>query len=124
MMKDRAQVMKRYDYLKLQHRCTKCGERDERTVAGKTLCAKCYKKQKSYYSQIGESRKKDTKTYNTERYYRLVSLGLCVCCGKESVSNNNRRCPACRAKYSKFNKKYYEKKKKGRAANESKKETA
>ena len=116
--------MKRYDYLKQQHRCVRCGERDERTVAGKTLCDKC-SEQSKYYANKHKKRYGEIKRkYSKERYYRLVSLGLCVCCGKESVKNNNRRCPACSLKYSEINKKYYLKKKERERTYESEKETA
>lgn len=116
--------MRKYDYLKLQHRCVRCGERDERTVAGKVLCTKCSEKSKYYANKYKGKYREIKKEYGKERYYKLVSLGLCVCCGKESVSNNNRHCPVCRAKYSKYNKKYYLKRKERERTYESEKETA
>lgn len=42
---------KRQQKRKEQHRCTKCGERDERTLAGKTNCAFCSKKAKLLYRE-------------------------------------------------------------------------
>ena len=42
---------KRQQKWKEQHRCTQCGEQDERTLAGKTNCAFCSKKAKLLYRE-------------------------------------------------------------------------
>ena len=39
------------DKRKEQHRCTQCGEQDERTLAGLRCCKFCSKKQKLWYRE-------------------------------------------------------------------------
>lgn len=39
----------RYAYLKRTHRCTMCQGQDERTLAGKTRCARCAEMSRKYH---------------------------------------------------------------------------
>ena len=38
----------RYNFLKSSKRCAMCGDKDERTIAGKTRCSKCAERDKKY----------------------------------------------------------------------------
>ena len=126
MMKDRRRTVKRYDYLKLQHKCVRCGKRDERTEAGKMHCAVCSKEQnKKAAEQYAKAENKEKKrVYNSERYSWLKSHGYCVMCGKERADENRTHCSACRKYKSEQVKKRYAKKKERERTYESEKETA
>ena len=43
---------------KAKHVCVVCGEKDERTIAGKIRCAKCEKKRKRNVTKVIKNRKR------------------------------------------------------------------
>lgn len=104
--------MTRYNYLKLQHRCVRCGEKDARTEDGKALCMSCKDKQTEYY----RPKYKSMKTQQKQRYNHLAEQGVCVMCGKEPASEGLRLCRKCRLRKSQYNHKSYEKRKERKTA--------
>lgn len=69
----------RYYYLKLQHRCTNCGKRDDRTLSGKVACKSCA----NLMNGIMMKRQKN-----------LRDSGMCVSCGKAKAVSWN-MCQVC-----------------------------
>jgi len=77
--------MTRYQFLKKQHMCVRCGRQTERTLAGKCRCQECED------AAIASRRYK-----NIQRRKK----GLCLWCG---IPSERRLCPACRAKEKEYN---------------------
>lgn len=51
MLSNVERCKRHYEKMKELHRCNQCGEQDERTIAGKTRCEFCSKKQKLWYRE-------------------------------------------------------------------------
>lgn len=75
-----------YNRRKENHLCTKCGEKDERTVSGRVFCQKCY--ENSF-----ERRAKNAK----ERYLWYKNHKMCTQCGKKDAYTlgGRTRCYEC-----------------------------
>lgn len=70
--------------------CVQCGANDERTEAGKTLCARC------------AGMKRDNRRFKVEMYRRR---GWCTNCGKRPDQDQSllehKMCTVCRERYNK-----------------------
>ncbi len=73
---------RRHQALKSAGRCVNCGKRDERTISGKTLCARC--------AEINNACRK-------ARYLRHCAAGVCPHCGKRPSEEGHIYCAACMA---------------------------
>ena len=99
-----------YLELKAAHKCTQCRGRDERTLAGRVLCATCNEKFKGYrerpeYKYAHQNR-------NNARYWKLQRQRKCTQCGKPLAWGEYYvRCAECRIKQSKRQKEKRQKKK-------------
>ena len=87
----------RYLELKADHKCVRCRGQDERTLAGRVLCATCNEKFKGYrerpeYKYAHQNR-------NNARYWRLQRTHKCTQCGKPLAEGEYYSCcAACRKK--------------------------
>lgn len=99
--------MYRYAELKMQHRCTRCGKQDERTLDGRISCAECAAIQRervrAYTAENHE------KVRARERVWRAKRLaeGMCLFCGKNPAQKGRQLCGACARKRSE---RYYRRK--------------
>lgn len=86
--------------------CVQCGENDERTEAGKTLCARC------------AEQKKQNRQMKVRMYRRK---GWCTNCGKrpdqDPTLHEFKMCTVCRARYNKAHAKLREDARSWRNAN-------
>lgn len=73
----------RYLYLKRNHRCVNCAERDVRTERGLLLCGECNARRAMR---------------NAKRRQRLLAVGLCYVCGKRPHKQDANRCEVCAKK--------------------------
>jgi hypothetical protein len=93
--------------------CTKCGEQDNRTLAGFTMCTVCNEKQRA------RSRKYRASEYgkymNTLRHKetnaKLKELGICIGCHNNDAEPGHAYCKACIEKYTAYNHTYLKRKK-------------
>lgn len=90
--------MKRYDYLKMQHRCVRCKTRDAYTLNGHPFCYECTQHNTEKSREYREKNREKVKEYMSERRDRLREQGLCYQCGKRSVEEGHARCAICRHK--------------------------
>lgn len=74
--------------------CTRCGEQ---AVPGRTLCAKCKRKQRKYLDKADPDRSKH-RQYNRDRRARLKAEGKCTWCGKADAIEGQTLCPQCKKK--------------------------
>ena len=88
---------RRYERLKAEKRCVRCGAQDERTKAGRTLCAGCY----GYDSKKGKLQRKARRENH-----------CCIWCGTQDSNTLKGRvyCFNCAIKNAVRAKKYYKKK--------------
>lgn len=79
---------RRYERLKAQGKCVKCGDWAE---PGRTMCRKCLDAhvayERSYGDQIKENKRQRREAYK--------AVGLCIDCG-EPVDGEHTRCKRCR----------------------------
>lgn len=89
-----------YEYLKSIHRCIKCHTRDEHTLSGRTLCAKCAKAACEYakkrYTKDEAFRRRKYELH-MKYYNERKAKHLCVRCGKET-DHRHVYCDECREK--------------------------
>ncbi|MGN1346959.1 MAG: hypothetical protein ACI4V1_09240, partial [Eubacteriales bacterium] len=87
--------MKRYDKLRAEHRCVRCGCEDAFTMNGRALCAECAEKNllktKEYYSAHRDELSQKAK----KRYYSLKERGLCTICGRRRAKRWHTQCEVC-----------------------------
>lgn len=89
-------------YLKSQHRCTKCGKRDERTEAGRYLCQRCAAKELEY--QAARRRAMTLEQRHRERLRERArkaarrAAGICPNCGG-ALDREGSICSKCLARY-------------------------
>ena len=110
----RSYTQERYYRLKAEHRCTNCGDQDERTLSGKTLCVPCAefrsRKSKMLYAETREPRVRSPEYHKNHRerakelYRERRAAHLCVWCGRPAVGNGVH----C-AEHKDYHKKYQEK---------------
>lgn len=104
----------KYLALTAAHKCTRCEKQDERTFAGRVLCATCNKKQRKSvkeYQQRPEY-KYAHRDLSHARYRRLQREHKCTQCGKPLAEGEyNSRCASCRKKQSERAKEKRKKKK-------------
>lgn len=81
-MADKKYHLIRYQKLKAEGRCARCGRENDRLGQAVT-CSKC----KEYSLEQGRK----------DRAFR-ISLGLCPICGKNRLFGSERNCPECRAR--------------------------
>ena len=87
----------KYLALKAAHKCTHCQKQDERTLAGRVLCATCNEKFKGYRER--PEYKYAHRDRNNARYRRLQREHKCTQCGKPLAEGEYYgRCAACRKK--------------------------
>lgn len=90
--------MTRYEYLKMQHRCVRCGGRDAYTLGGRAVCSDCREKlrarEREYDRIHADERNKKAK----ERRAVKIASGLCVRCGKRHTDQQKHTCAYCLAK--------------------------
>jgi hypothetical protein len=95
---------RRYERLKAEKRCVRCGAQDERTKAGRTLCKSCYEY--------------DSKNSRL-RYRARREAQRCVVCGGQD--NNTRKgrayCFNCAVYNADATRKSYQKKKTAQSGN-------
>lgn len=110
----------KYLALKAVHKCTRCEKQDERTFAGRVLCAACNEKQRKSvkeYQQRPEY-KYAHRDANNARYWRLQREHKCTQCGKPLAEGEYYSCcAACRKKQSKRQKEKWQKKKTAESGN-------
>lgn len=105
---------KKYLALKAAHKCTSCQKQDDRTLAGRVLCAACNEKQRKSvkeYQQRPEYKYAHRDVSNA-RYRRLQREHKCVQCGKPLAEVEYYSCCApCRKRQSEWQKEKRQKKK-------------
>lgn len=74
----------RYEMLKTEGLCVRCGSR--RTIQGQVLCLECKNK-----ARKREEAKKQGKIARSER----IAYGLCYVCGKELENSESKLCSKC-----------------------------
>ena len=83
-----------------QHRCTRCGKRDERTLAGRIACEECAAIQRArMYAYVTENHDKVRAREREKRAERL-SKGMCLFCGRNPAQEGRQLCGACARKRS------------------------
>lgn len=91
--------MKRYEYLKMQHRCVRCGGRDAYTLGGRAVCSDCCEQRRTadreYYRAHADEKNQKAKDLRAER----TSAGLCPTCGKRAPVQGKRYCERCLARW-------------------------
>ena len=103
---------KRYYRLREQKRCTWCGEQDERTLQGYTLCERC--KKNLTRPDKAEAHLISNRNYMNARYYQRQRNHQCVHCGADLAADYfYTYCPKCRQKAAE----YYRKKKTAQSGN-------
>lgn len=104
----------KYLALKAAHKCTSCQKQDERTFAGRVLCAACNEKQRKSvkeYQQRPEYKYAHRDVSNA-RYRRLQREHKCAQCGKPLAEGEYYSCcAACRIRQSELQKERRKKKK-------------
>lgn len=92
--------MYRYAELKMQHRCTRCGKQDERTLDGRISCAECAAIQRervrAYTAKNHEKVRAREREWRAER----LSNGMCLFCGRNPAQEGRQLCGACARKRS------------------------
>ena len=94
--------MEPYEYYKMQHRCTACGNRDAFTMNGRALCAECTEKNnrralERYHANEAARKSKLEREKKTQDERR--ANGICIECGKRPVeSDKYTRCEVCRSR--------------------------
>ena len=83
-----------------QHRCVKCGIKDERTLKGQWYCDFCAAKRRYYQTKYNKRQ--------MERYYERKLDGVCTMCGGER-DNNTLLCNSCREKQAAAIRRYWNK---------------
>ena len=107
---------KKYLALKAAHKCTNCQKQDERTLAGRVLCATCNEKFKEYRER--PEYKYAHRDRNNARYRRLQREHKCTHCGKPLAAGEYYSCcAACRKKHSEWQKEKRQKKKTAESGN-------
>lgn len=88
---------RRYERLKAEKRCVRCGAQDERTEAGRTLCAGCY---------MYDSKKAKL------QYKERCKNQCCIQCGAQDsyTLKGHTRCLNCAIKNGVSVRKWYKKK--------------
>ena len=100
----------KYLALKAAHKCTRCEKQDERTFAGRVLCATCNEKFKRYRKR--PEYKYAHRNRNNARYRRLQRTHKCTQCGKPLAEGEYyTNCAACRIRQSERQKEKRQKKK-------------
>jgi hypothetical protein len=100
----------RYLELKANHKCVRCREQDDRTLAGRVLCAACNESVKEYHQR--PEYKYAHRDRNNARYRRLQREHKCTQCGKLLAEGEYyERCASCRKKQSERQKEKWKKKK-------------
>ena len=100
----------RYLELKADHKCVRCREQDERTLAGRVLCATCNEKFKGYRER--PEYKYAHRDTSHARYRRLQREHKCTQCGKPLSEGEYYTCCApCRKRQSERQKERRKKKK-------------
>ena len=89
---------RRYEGLKNQGKCVRCGSWAE---PGKTLCRKCAAEQARYDARRSEAYSARKK----QRRQARIEAGLCIDCGLPADEGHT-RCPACRARRMDSSRKY------------------
>ena len=101
---------KKYLALKAAHKCTSCQKQDERTFAGRVLCATCNEKSKGYRER--PEYKYTHRNSSNARYRRLQREHKCTQCGKPLAEGEYYSwCALCRKKQSERAKEKRQKKK-------------
>lgn len=90
----------RYQIMRDQMRCVKCGAKDEDTIAGRSHCSFCAAKRR-LYQQKHNARK-------MKLYYERKEQGACVICGAER-DNATLMCSKCKESHDYAMKKYLQK---------------
>ena len=110
----------KYLALKAAHKCTSCQKQDERTFAGRVLCAACNEKQRKSvkeYQQRPEYKYAHRDVSNAH-YRRLQREHKCAQCGKPLPEGEYYTCCAlCRKKQSERAKEKWKKKKTAQSGN-------
>ena len=110
----------KYLALKAAHRCTLCEKQDERTLAGRVLCAACNEKQRKSvkeYQQRPEY-KYAHRDLSHARYRRLQREHKCTQCGKPLPEGEYyTNCAPCRKRQSERQKEKRRKKKTAESGN-------
>lgn len=110
----------RYLELKADHKCVRCREQDDRTLAGRVLCAACNEKQRKFvkeYQQRPEY-KYAHRDASHARYRRLQREHKCTQCGKPLPEGEYYSCcAACRIRQSERQKERRKKKKTAQSGN-------
>ena len=100
----------KYLALKAAHKCTRCEKQDERTLAGRVLCAACNEPVKEYHQRPEYKYAHRDASY--ARYRRLQREHKCTQCGKPlSEGEYYTYCASCRKKQSERAKEKRQKKK-------------
>ena len=93
----------RYDRLKAERRCVRCGEQDELTLQGRSVCDVCRKKllaySKKHYQKQGKTEEYRAmyRKVRRERYHKWARNHQCVHCGAKLPEEYYYvSCPKCR----------------------------
>jgi hypothetical protein len=94
---------KRVARMKEQHRCTRCGNQDARTLDGKILCAACAEREKEAYRRRRAENPESFQAQNADKreYMHLLrDLHVCKSCKRQDAFTLNGRayCAECAAK--------------------------
>ena len=85
--KNAAAQWRKYHKRKANHQCVQCGLQDERTLAGRTMCDWCARKNRMSTAVCNEKKYK--------LYHERKAAGVCVMCGAPR-DNKTLRCERCR----------------------------
>lgn len=88
----------RYDYFKLQKRCTKCQKQDAYTLNGRAYCYECTQRNAENARQWREKNREKHKEYLNEYRKKLREARICYNCGKRPAEDGHKRCAVCRHK--------------------------
>jgi hypothetical protein len=95
---------RRYQRLREQKRCTWCGEQDERTLQGYTLCQRC--KKNLTRPDRAETKRISSRNYMNARYYKRQRNHQCTQCGADLANDYfYTACPKCRQKAAEYRRK-------------------
>ena len=91
----REYMHRRYQLNRELHLCVRCGEQDDRTRAGRTLCESCWK---------------DQSERDAKRRKRLRSAGCCISCGNadDRTKAGLMLCARCALVSNRANKRYHD----------------
>lgn len=76
--------MNRYEYLRMQRRCVRCGGQDAKTQSGRCLCSACTEKNGATARAVMKS-----------LYAARKASGLCAKCGKRAPAEGYVLCTPC-----------------------------